>query len=491
MAHAQHRLALASVLFLASCNFIWQADEYTFDAVVCTVASDCPGNDDACQERACVDGRCSPIFAPAGQVPDDGQIAGDCAVASCDGLGATVLAADDTDLPIDGLECTEDVCSDGMADNPPLAQGTPCTGGAVCDGLGNCGAATCGNGVIDGDESDIDCGGSCPSCQGGMACNGPGDCTSGVCIDMICKYPNCFDGVHNGDETDVDCGGPCSPCPDGAGCNLGDDCESGVCEGGQCLGASCSDGIVNGTETDVDCGGACPDCADGLACQMGSDCQSGHCAVQLCVPASCANSMLNAGETDVDCGGPLCAPCVEGKICNTGSDCISGNCNANVCAEGTCNDGLMNGMETGIDCGGPCAPCGVGDGCQIDGDCVTTVCVMNVCAPLNGCNPATTPNYGGMASVNIAFQGTGNTYVPPCIRVDVGTTIVLNGNFSAHPTEGGKVVQGVTQYDPTSPFSPATTSGSTKSYVMTSPGMYPYYCIPHAGGGMYGAVFVE
>jgi hypothetical protein len=50
----------------------------------------------------------------------------------------------------------------------------------------------------------------------------------------------CKDGVRNGDETDVDCGGSCpSTCAEGQGCNVGTDCSSGVCgfNGGiqQCL----------------------------------------------------------------------------------------------------------------------------------------------------------------------------------------------------------------------------------------------------------------
>ena len=43
-------------------------------------------------------------------------------------------------------------------------------------------ATTCGNGVLDGDESDRDCGGgSCGSCQSGAACTSNGDCMYGGC----------------------------------------------------------------------------------------------------------------------------------------------------------------------------------------------------------------------------------------------------------------------------------------------------------------------
>ena len=76
----------------------------------------------------------------------------------------------------------------------------------------------CSDGVMNGDETGIDCGGSDSSCP---AC------------------PTCTDGMMNGSETGVDCGGPaCPTCP------------------------TCSDGMMNGSESGVDCGGsscqACP-----------------------------------------------------------------------------------------------------------------------------------------------------------------------------------------------------------------------------------------
>jgi hypothetical protein len=42
----------------------------------------------------------------------------------------------------------------------------------------------------------------------------------------------CYDGVKNGDETDVDCGGSCAPCIAGKACNENADCVSGVCAAG-------------------------------------------------------------------------------------------------------------------------------------------------------------------------------------------------------------------------------------------------------------------
>ncbi len=77
-------------------------------------------------------------------------------------------------------------------------------------------APTCEDGIQNGDEAGVDCGGSsCPACP----------------------EPTCEDGVQNGNETGIDCGGPCPACVDPP---------------------TCEDGIQNGDETGIDCGG--PDC---------------------------------------------------------------------------------------------------------------------------------------------------------------------------------------------------------------------------------------
>jgi hypothetical protein len=50
---------------------------------------------------------------------------------------------------------------------------------------------SCTNGVQDGDESDIDCGGSCPKCQDGDMCNQSSDCVSDQCtLEMTCGGEN-------------------------------------------------------------------------------------------------------------------------------------------------------------------------------------------------------------------------------------------------------------------------------------------------------------
>jgi len=113
------------------------------------------------------------------------------------------------------------------------------------------------------------------------------------------------DGTKNGDETDVDCGGSrVEKCADGKGCLKGGDCESGVCKSGTCAPPGPDDGIKNADETDVDCGGAkAPKCALGKACKAHDDCGSDACSYEKkCVEhkgctAHFGGDTCGAGET--------------------------------------------------------------------------------------------------------------------------------------------------------------------------------------------------
>lgn len=107
----------------------------------------------------------------------------------------------------------------------------PCESGTCIDAPP---ASTCHDRVRDGDESDVDCGGSCRSCKADERCNGPADCESTACDAGFCRAPTCSDGLRDGFETDVDCGGPCSGCELGARCWGNADCGSGQC-GEPCL----------------------------------------------------------------------------------------------------------------------------------------------------------------------------------------------------------------------------------------------------------------
>ncbi|TVQ93296.1 MAG: hypothetical protein EA397_04810 [Deltaproteobacteria bacterium] len=178
----------------------------------------------------------------------------------------------------------------------------------------------------------------------GSECAAPEDCDSGVCVEEICAEPTCVDEVRNGDETDVDCGGSCPPCDDGSDCAAPEDCDSGVCVEEICAEPTCVDEVRNGDETDVDCGGSCPPCDDGSDCAAPEDCDSGVCVEEICAEPTCVDEVRNGDETDVDCGGS-CPPCDDGRECGAPEDCDGGICFEEFCARDSDGDGVIDAYD--------------------------------------------------------------------------------------------------------------------------------------------------
>ncbi|EYF07557.1 Hypothetical protein CAP_8680 [Chondromyces apiculatus DSM 436] len=260
----------------------------------------------------------------------------------CDGEG-TLISVDDTqDVLDDGDACSSDLCAGGTPVNEAAPPGTPCAegGGRFCDGAGAC-----------------------------IACLVNGDCATGVCVANACVPATCVDGVVNGSETDVDCGGPdCAPCADLSHCWAPSDCQSHVCQSNTCRIPTCYDEAPNGTETGTDCGGAvCPArCMPGDGCAQDSDCRSMACSGTVCL-STCTDDDLGGQETDVDCGGPACAPCDVGQSCLVGADCATGVCAGLVCAPAACGDGVVNGTDA------------CDDGNQSNEDACLNDCTANTC----------------------------------------------------------------------------------------------------------------
>ena len=91
-------------------------------------------------------------------------------------------------------------------------------------------------------------------------------------------HPLCNDQIKNGNETDIDCGGSCGKCNIGQACNLNAECDESNCIDGTCTPFDCDNGKVGQLETDVDCGGGmCRKCAGGRHCLVDGDCFSGTC----------------------------------------------------------------------------------------------------------------------------------------------------------------------------------------------------------------------
>lgn len=100
----------------------------------------------------------------------------------------------------------------------------------------------------------------------------------------------CADRIRDGDESDIDCGGTnadCPRCTAGAMCTVPEDCQTGGCTNGRCRAATCTDGVRDGFEGDTDCGAGCPKCATGARCAANPDCVTNSCTATVGSPGVC------------------------------------------------------------------------------------------------------------------------------------------------------------------------------------------------------------
>ncbi len=181
---------------------------------------------------------------------------------------------------------------------------SPCNRNGVCEPeIGenneNCvfDCPTCSDGVQNGDEEGIDCGGAvCEPCP-------------------VPPEPTCVDEIKNGDEEGIDCGGSCPPCSECA--RVGVCCEA--CRGGYEIPDV--SGCEAPTATCCRSYGYCIDIVPECKCEAED-------------PSCCK---LNCGEPDPDCENPLCEvkECMEdnlpeyvlnneGEICRTTMNTING-----------------------------------------------------------------------------------------------------------------------------------------------------------------------
>jgi hypothetical protein len=189
----------------------------------------------------------------------------------------------------DGSDQTKS--ADIMSGNPKgKDNGGGCTGGHDCK------SGVCKDAACTACKSNDDCGG--------------GVCNAGTCAapGQASPPPSASDGIKNGDETDVDCGGSSAPpCKPGQGCATANDCDSKVCgSDAKCAAPRGDDGVKNGDESDIDCGGTttgAPKCGTSQACNVHADCASDgcddtkHCALER----SCTqtNGGLTCGTGEV------------------------------------------------------------------------------------------------------------------------------------------------------------------------------------------------
>ncbi|MDC3956593.1 hypothetical protein [Polyangium jinanense] len=355
--------------------------------VGCNEAAQCEGTDDFCKVRTCIDNQCGVSFTPEGTELPNGQTALDCKVIECDGQGNIVTSTDTTDKPVDGNECTDDVCSPtGVPSNPNRPVNAACNenGGTVCNGAGACkkapaqtcgGAAECLSGhCVDGVCCNAACSSTC------MACNVAG--SVGTCTNVpvatedapTCTGTNACDGAGTCKK---DSGQPCAGAVD---------CVSGFCADGVCCNSACDTAcfacdlmgsmgtcvpLVSAEDTNptnvcagtrsCDATGACK-AKDGGACVVAGDCLSGHCADGVCCDTDCTDtcmacdlaatpgvcSLVASGQKDDTCAGAdeVCdgagaCKAAQGKLCGADAECLSGHCVDGVCCDTDCTGTCM------------------------------------------------------------------------------------------------------------------------------------------------------
>jgi hypothetical protein len=173
---------------------------------------------------------------------------------------------------------------------------------------------------------------STPGCAAiGQSCATASQCCSLACMGGTC-VASCSNGMQDGNETGVDCGGSCGPCGLGGGCVSNLDCVATTqCSAGQCICAAgqtdcnsvAGDGCEANTSNDPsNCGGCNNVCVLPNAtetctmsqCGIGS-CDAGYLNCDGLTPDGCETGTLfdnnNCGGCNVICPNPL--NCVNGS----------------------------------------------------------------------------------------------------------------------------------------------------------------------------------
>jgi hypothetical protein len=314
-------VACLALVLLGACGGATMPDRGTFDAAA-DRASEVGGDDEGLTRD--LDG--------ASEATADASAPGDAA--------ATDAARGD--VHTEQGEADASGGADGLGEAALDAEGPDALAPADAPGA-NDGASYCHDNLQDGDETDVDCGGSCPPCWFAQRCRVDADCYKtapgcdvalGGCtcdtVALTCVASGCLDHHEDGKETGVDCGGgQCSPCALGSSCATNYDCASNACDAvsGTCIASQCADHKRDGNESDTDCGGPCARCALGAHCYYETDCVSLACdaIAGLCITDACVDHRQDGLETDIDCGGPVCTVrCGSGRYCKGASDCMSG-----------------------------------------------------------------------------------------------------------------------------------------------------------------------
>ncbi|HRI69088.1 MAG TPA: hypothetical protein PK156_32885 [Polyangium sp.] len=235
--------------------------------------------------------------------------------------------------------------------------------------------------------------------SGGGKCMTDTDCPlpNSICEQGACIQQGCVNGMKDGTETDVDCGGgSCLPCANDKECMVADDCGSKYCNGPAGMAGTCAACATEmdcsgatGTYCDTTAGTCLPKKAGAATCGADAECQSGFCPPQdkLCCDTRCDSTCEACAAAKTGGADGTCAPvtadmdpdveCVDQGTASCGAN--GTGCNGNMSAP-ACK--LYNNTTT-------CAPasCTAGEAkmpsiCDGSGTCVAptpTSCSPYLC----------------------------------------------------------------------------------------------------------------
>jgi hypothetical protein len=313
--------------------------------VQCNADADC-GTNTACKTFMCTAGVCGSSNKPDGFVVAN-PLAGDCKKDLCMSGLVMADAVADGDLPVDGLPCTLDICTIGVASNPPLSAGTICGPNLMCNGLGACvgcltaadcplppnacqvracTAGACGFTNVAADtvvsDTPLDC--KVDTCDGNGNVQTVADindkpvdnnpCTDDVCTGKDPSNPPVAKGLacsNGGSGTVCDDGGHCVECLDATTCPGGPDteCNTRTCVAGVCGISQPPDGTLVSDQVSFDCNQKVCNGVGGTR-QLPDDNDvpdpTTACATPMCVAGNLMSSKLPHGSACTDNGGRTC-----------------------------------------------------------------------------------------------------------------------------------------------------------------------------------------
>lgn len=265
----------------------------------------------------------------------------------------------------------------------------------------------------------------------------PGGCIARIFMDNV-RVLTCRDGIMNQDETDIDCGGVCDSCLLGEQCIKNSDCASFFCNtnqtcanplsfshqfnynfeigtsdfwgfnftsGGQDYTSIINQNWVNEGDFSLQVAGGNIGTLSSQSATFFHNSTSLEKGDVVCMNLLKNESNRGTWRVDLVSGGNfinfiptgeyinLCATSLgddtlgvtvkgtENFACTAGNQCFAKFFVDNITInQANCTDGNLNRFETDVDCGGFCSPCSAGKNCNLDFDCESGFCDNGACS---------------------------------------------------------------------------------------------------------------